>query len=264
MGADAVPAVETQGCYWAAGGTHRGRNRANNEDSFLCACERGLFVVCDGMGGQAAGEVASSNAVDALDELLSADTLRQALAAGEEAVESVLAGALERANRHVVALGESNRAWAGMASTVVIALVDGERVHVANLGDSRAYQVRGRQVSVLTTDHSVAATLVEQGELTPEQARTHPLRNHLTSSLGIAEPMTPGYTCVEAAPGDRIVLCSDGLWDMVPDEEIARITMSHSDPRETVEALIDAANEAGGKDNITAIVVLVGGRSAES
>ncbi len=258
MGAEAVPAAETKG--WAAGGTHRGRNRANNEDAFLCACERGLFVVCDGMGGQAAGEVASQKAVEALDELLSADRLKEMLAAGEEAVESTLCQALQEANEHVVALGEQNTSWAGMASTVVVALVDGERVHVANLGDSRAYQVRGQQVRVLTTDHSVAATLVAQGELTPEQARTHPLRNHLTSSLGIAEPMTPGYTCVEAAPGDRIVLCSDGLWDMLSDEEIARITASHSEPQETVQALIAAANEAGGRDNITAIVVVVGER----
>ena len=267
--------LETRGCAWAAGASDQGRNRPNNEDDFLLSPERCLFIVCDGMGGHAAGEVASGEAIEALDELLPAESLARALAAGDESVESLLREALQQANERMVALGQKNSSWAGMASTAVIGVLHGTRLHVSNLGDSRAYRVRGfdfaqpgptpssvegrgDQITLLTRDHSVAAALVDQGQLTPEQARMHPLRNHLTASLGIPQPVTPAYTCVAVQPGDRIVLCSDGLWDMLSDAEIAHLSIGHPDPHEAVKALISAANAAGGLDNITVIVVAVG------
>ncbi len=255
--ATAVPTeVRTQGCAWAAGGSDRGRHRPNNEDDLLCSCERHLFIVCDGMGGHAAGEVASREAIKALDELLRAERLGQALAAGEESTKGLLHEALQQANDRVVSLGQENPSWSGMASTAVIAVLDGRRLSVANLGDSRAYLVRDDDIRLLTKDHSVAAALMEQGQITPEQVRLHPLRNHLTLSLGIPQAVAPAYSSVEVNSGDRIVLCSDGLWDMLTDAEIAQMATARSDPHETAKTLISAANAAGGLDNITVIVVI--------
>ena len=255
--APVVPAqVDTRGCAWAAGASDQGRNRPNNEDDFLLSPERCLFIVCDGMGGHAAGEVASREAIEALDELLPGERLAEALAGGDETTKGFLREALQEANDRVVALGQENPSWSGMASTAVIAVLDGSRLHVSNLGDSRAYQVRGDDIRLLTKDHSVAAALMEQGQITPEQVRTHPLRNHLTASLGIPQRAAPAYTSVEVQHGDRIVLCSDGLWDMLSDGEIAQMAAAHRDPHEAAKALISAANAAGGMDNITVIVVI--------
>ena len=289
--ATAVPCeVKTQGCGWAAGGSDRGRSRPNNEDALLCACERHLFIVCDGMGGHAAGEVASREAIKALDEVLAAERLAQALGEGEESTKGFLREALQQANDRVVALGQENPSWSGMASTAVIAVLNGNRLHVSNLGDSRAYAVpgphrleacpepfgfaqgklrrrdgaptSGDDIRLLTTDHSVAAALMQQGRLTREQARLHPLRNHLTASLGVPQAVAPAYASVEVNSGDRIVLCSDGLWDMLTDAEIAQMATAYRDPHEAVKALISAANAAGGLDNITVIVVIVGAEEA--
>ena len=246
-----------RGAPWAMGCTHRGKVRENNEDDFLCAPERRLFIVCDGMGGHAAGEVASREAIDILDAVLSREAIEQALAADGDGIEALLRQGLRRANERVFTRGSEDPAWSGMASAAVICLLHPAAVHLANLGDCRAYRLRGEDVRLLTTDHSVAAALVTQGKLTAEEARSHPLRNHLTASLGLAQPSDPACSSVEVQPEDRLVICSDGLWDMLSDAAIARLATSHP-PEEAVKALIRAANAAGGADNITVIVVHVG------
>ena len=250
-----------RGAPWAMGCTDRGKVRDNNEDDFLCAPERRLFIVCDGMGGHAAGEVASREAIDVLDAVLTPEALEQALTGDGDGIEALLSEGLRRANERVFTLGSENPAWSGMASAAVICLLDRTAVHLANVGDCRAYRLRGEDVQLLTTDHSVAAALVIQGKLTAEEARSHPLRNHLTASLGLPQPSDPACSSLDVQPEDRFVICSDGLWDMLPDATIAHLAISHP-PEEAVKALIRAANDAGGADNITVIVVHVGGEDA--
>lgn len=257
---DTVPVVAAPipviGASWAAGASDRGRARANNEDGFLCAPERGLFIICDGMGGHSAGEIASSRAIRFLDGLLAAEVLEQAFGA-DRGIEGWLRQILQQVNDEVLALGQENEVWESMATTVVIGAIHERGLHVANLGDSRAYLIRGGEARVLTKDHSVAAALAEQGQLESDRARAHPLRNQLTASLGLRQPVAPFYHTEALQSDDRIVFCSDGLWDMLPDREIARITMSQSDPAEAARALIRAANEVGGADNITVIVLMM-------
>jgi protein phosphatase len=257
---DTLPAVTApilvKETAWAAGASDRGLVRANNEDDFLFAPERGLFIVCDGMGGHSAGEIASSRAIHRLDELLSAEALAKACASPAD-IEDWLRQILQQANDEVLALGQGNEAWENMATTVVVGIVRDGALHAANLGDSRAYLIRNGQAQPLTRDHSVAAALVAQGQLEPERARAHPLRNQLTASLGLKQPVAPFHTRVPLQQQDRLVFCSDGLWDMLPDSEIARIASSPAPPAEVARELIRAANQAGGADNITVIVLIM-------
>ena len=207
------------------------------------------------MGGHSAGEVASARAIAALDTALSSKAM--AAAASAEGMEHLLRAALDSANERVLALSRERPQWSGAGTTVVIGAVRGRTLHVANLGDSRAYLIRGSETSVLTVDHSLAAEWEQQGLLDAKRARHHPLRNQLTACLGMRGAITPAYRSLAVEREDCVVLCSDGLWDMLPDPEIARITRESSTPEEAVAALAAAANDAGGADNITAIVVWV-------
>ncbi len=236
----------------AAAGTNTGRLRENNEDMALCAPERGLFMVADGMGGHVAGERASAEAVRALDTLLNAAMLAQIHSADD--ARQLLYTALQQANDAVRAVSEANPELTGMGTTIVACLLRGDQLTVANLGDSRAYLLRALTPTILTRDHSVAAMMQEKGELTPEAARSHRLRNQLTASLGITRTVDPHVQTITLLEGDRIVLCSDGLWDMLADEEICRLATAGETPESSVHALIIAANEAGGLDNITVVL----------
>jgi protein phosphatase len=257
--AAAAGATATGNESWAAGDSDPGKVRENNEDSYLCDPLRGLFVIADGMGGHAAGEQASGLAIQVLDEVLSGPRLRSALEGKEGDMSALLTEALQEANDRIHARSKEVRQLSGMASTAVIGVMDRGVFHVVNIGDSRAYLVRGGEAGVLTRDHSVAAAMCEQGQLTATEARYHQLRNRLTASLGSPRAVTLDYKAVQVGHGDRIVLCSDGLWDMLPDVEIAGLVGAAPTPRMAVQALVRAANEAGGLDNITVIVVDVRG-----
>jgi len=239
----------------AAAGSDIGLQRRNNEDSFLFEPARGLYAVCDGIGGHAAGELASAIAVSMLGDQLSAERLAAASAEGEAAVHALCTSALQEVNQAILTAAMTEQGWVGMGCTAVIAVYAGNKLYVANTGDSRAYLVRKKAPMLLTRDHTVAVELSEKGEIPPEEIREHPLRDHLTSALGAEIPLIIDTNTVELQPEDRLVLCSDGLWDMVSDEEIARVTADRQDPMAAVYSLIDAANAAGGWDNITVIVV---------
>lgn len=210
-------------------------------------------MVADGMGGEAAGEVASRIAVEVLGKVLSEENIEHSLERDGHLRELFLQ-AIREANDMVIAGWQARRELFGMGSTVVAAVYRAGRAHVCNLGDSRAYLVRGNQWGQLTRDHSIAAELAEAGQMTAEEARTHRLRNQLTRSLG-QKPLEPHFAEAELQPGDRLVLCSDGLWDMLPDDAIAQIAEAYEDPQMAVAELIELANEAGGYDNITVIIV---------
>ncbi len=218
----------------------------------------GFFALADGMGGHAAGEVASQMAVDRVaEDFLAAGS--DVLTAAE--VERVLVAASQAANLAIIERSEREPDKSGMGTTLTsLALIPRERAfRVAHVGDSRAYRLRDHTLVQLTTDHTWVQQQVQLGRLTPTLARRHPFANIVTRALGIRTELDVDVVRGEPQPGDIFLLCSDGLTGMVPDREIAAILAASVDPEEAVRALVDAANRAGGQDNITAIVVRMAG-----
>jgi len=216
------------------------------------APERGIFVVADGMGGHAAGEVASRLAADTTIDILQGWRLDS-----EAAIESALRTTFSEAHRRIVTCCEGDPATAGMGTTLTIAvLLPSGTLHLGHLGDSRVYlRSPGKPLQQLTHDHTWVQQEVDAGRLSPEEARTHPLSHILTKVLTAGEPPDPDLLVYPIRPGDRLLLCSDGLYNMV-DEEILEQLLGADEPLpRIVEALVSTANQRGGADNITAIVV---------
>ena len=238
----------------AAGLTDTGRRRRQNEDAFVC--DPPLFAIADGMGGAQAGELASRLAAAAIEE-----------AAAAVSDEQDVVGVVRAANALIFERSLHDLTVAGMGTTATVALVD-ERTGVltlAHVGDSRAYRYRNRELEQLTTDHSLVAELVRSGRLTEDEAAVHPHRSVITRALGTEADVEVDTHTVDVAPGDLVLLCSDGLSAMVRDEEIAHvIETSGLDPHAAAEALVQAANEHGGDDNVTVVLFeLVEGEPAE-
>ncbi|MGA1556557.1 MAG: Stp1/IreP family PP2C-type Ser/Thr phosphatase [Ilumatobacteraceae bacterium] len=230
--------------------THEGRLRTQNEDHAHSG--DGLFIVADGMGGHLAGEIASEMAVD---------TLRSRLTADRSNRLTDLVDAIAEANLAIYhdSIDDPNRTGMGTTVTAVAVISDsndGEELGIANVGDSRTYLVRHGRLRQLTIDHSYVQELVAEGAITRDEARDHPRRNIVTRALGI-EPVVPiDAWSMPIIRGDRLVLCSDGLVDEVHDDTILEILLAHADdPQGAAEALVDAANEAGGRDNTTVVVL---------
>jgi len=222
--------------------TDTGRQRRANEDSLLARSP--LFVVADGMGGAQAGEVASRLAVDVFEEGLG-DT---------SAPESGLAERAGVANARIHELSHSNAEHAGMGTTLTAVYVASEQVAIAHVGDSRAYRLRSGELVRLTDDHSLVDELMRQGKITPEEAVDHPQRSVITRALGPEPSVEVDTRSYSARARDVYLLCSDGLTTMLPEERVAELMRSHSRLRDAGEALIAAANEAGGRDNITVVL----------
>jgi PPM family protein phosphatase len=224
-------------------GTDTGRQRRANEDSLLAQAP--LFVVADGMGGAQAGEVASRIAVE---------TFQPGLADASEP-EAALAALAQVANSRIHELSHSHADQAGMGTTLTAVYVGEREVSIAHVGDSRAYRLRGGVLERLTEDHSLVDELLRQGRLTPEEAVEHPQRSVITRALGpegVVEVDTRSYL----AHGDDVyLLCSDGLTTMVPEDRLAEVLLAHQRLRDAGEALIATANEAGGRDNITVLLL---------
>jgi len=222
--------------------TDTGRLREGNEDAYLVDESLALFAVADGMGGHAAGEVASWTAVEAL---------RAAVANGRPINE-----AISRANEAIIEKAAGNAAYTGMGTTVTAAIVAGGRhVLIGHVGDSRAYLLRNGELARITKDHTLVEELVDDGRITPEQAASHPQRSIVTRALGDDPGVEVDVYTVEVETGDRLVLCSDGLTGMIRERDVERIARDEPDPQQAAEALVDAANEAGGEDNITVVVL---------
>jgi protein phosphatase len=245
----------------AYGLTHVGRQRQHNEDSFLVEDDAHLYLVADGMGGHAAGEIASRIAVDSISEFIlhtKEDDGTWPHAYDEHLKRSTnrLMAALKLANSRVLEAMKKDARLRGMGTTVVACLADEDTMSVAHVGDSRAYLVREGELKRLTNDHSWVFEQVQAGMLTPEEAEKHPLRNVITRALGGALQVTPDAHEVASQPGDVYLLCSDGLTGMVPEDEILRAVRDNAEDLEKAcRVLIDTANERGGLDNVTAILV---------
>ncbi len=232
--------------------TDTGRRRRRNEDAFVC--EQPLFAVADGMGGAQAGEVASRLAAESLREREHGE-----LSALEQTVELI-----REANRRVYAYSTENASARGMGTTMTVALVDGGRVTIGHVGDSRAYLLRDEQLTQLTQDHSLVAELVRSGRLSPEDAESHPRRSVITRALGTDSEVEVDVFSLQVQDRDLYLLCSDGLTTMVADTEIERILASaRADLDDTAKKLIAAANHAGGEDNITVVLFELGDSEPE-
>jgi protein phosphatase len=231
--------------------TDTGRQRSENEDSLFVRAP--IFVVADGMGGAQAGEVASKAAADAFDRDLP-----------EIPPERFLRETIEEANRRIHDLARADPSRAGMGTTITAAIVDaqGEEVGIGHVGDSRAYRLRRGRLEQLTRDHSLVEEMRRKGQITDAQAVDHPQRSIITRALGPEPDVEVDVQTVHAAPGDVFLLCSDGLTTMVDEERIATVLSSAGSMREAVRALVDEANGAGGRDNITALAFRLGDAAA--
>ena len=231
----------------------RGRVRQENEDACLVAPERGLFVVSDGMGGHQAGAAASRIVTNVLPTLLERELGWDQLSS--ERVRRSLTRAVRELSGQLREEAKKRPDLAGMGATVALALLAGRHAHIAHLGDSRAYLFRRGRLQQLTADHTVTAALLHLGEIEEKDALGHPARHRLTRYVGMEGEALPDLRVVELRVGDRLLLCSDGLTGMVPDRRIAQVLRRQRTPEEACEALVAAANAAGGRDNVSAIVI---------
>jgi serine/threonine protein phosphatase PrpC len=232
----------------SGGASDTGRVRTNNQDSYLIREDLGLWVVADGMGGHRGGEVASRIVCETVDRSYARHTI-------DGLVESIESG-----NAAVYQAGSGDPDLSGMGTTIVaLALVDDgegdEVLAVANVGDSRVYRLSGTELDQLTNDHSYVAELVREGSLTPEEAAVHPQRNRLTRVIGVYDDVPVDVLAVVPHNGDRYVLCSDGLFNEVPESGIAAVLRRLADPTDAANELVRLANEGGGRDNVTVVVV---------
>jgi len=239
--------------YSAAAVSDRGRKRPSNEDAFGYSIEHGVYLVCDGMGGAAAGEIASSLAVDEAMRLLTGR-------AAETPLDVAIDQAIAAANDAIYSRSQVNPKLSGMGTTLVALVVEERRVRVLNIGDSRCYRLRNGHLEQVTQDHSLVEEQVRLGRLTPAEARRSPLRNVITRALGTQSRITPDVFELEAEPGDLFLLCSDGLTRELSDAKIesllaAGLPLAGPSPIELCNQLVEAANRAGGGDNITCLLL---------
>ena len=238
--------------------TDVGMVRELNEDTYLVK-EYGdatLFAVFDGMGGAAAGETASALAREEVEKYFDG-FFRDFGRTEPAAIQAALASAADRANFRIFSLATADKQYEGMGTTMVAALCIADKVYIANIGDSRAYLIDKDGAYQITRDHSFVQYLVDIGKITPEEARNNPKKNIITRAMGSRDEAMPDFFQISLSEGDKILLCSDGLSNMVEDDEIKDIIMENADADETVDSLIERANYYGGNDNISVIVISI-------
>ncbi|MCL1895183.1 MAG: Stp1/IreP family PP2C-type Ser/Thr phosphatase [Clostridiales bacterium] len=239
--------------------TDTGRKRSGNEDALLLLPAQGIFAVADGVGGQNSGEIASRKAMTGIENFLAANPL-----AGADGLEGqqredwfkdYFQRCMQMINTEIMREAMTDPAKEKMATTIVLCYLDMESVYVVNMGDSRAYMLRGGDFSQLSEDHTYVNKLVNAGTLTRSEARRHPQKNIITRALGAEDYTEPDFYRFDLRPDDRLLLCTDGLHGELTDEEIAAIAGSREDMNTICRMLVDAANEKGGSDNITVICI---------
>ena len=224
--------------------THVGRVRQENEDYVIA--KNGVFIVADGMGGHSAGDIASKLASETAFKIISTSD--------EEDKLKLLKEAVRKANKKVIDKAQQIQAQNGMGTTITIVLIDGMKAYLAHIGDSRAYVLRGGKLKQLSEDHSLVAEMVKEGKITDKEADEHPYRNVITRAVGSDLDVKTDVFSYQLKEGDRLLLTSDGLTGMLKDSQIKKF-ISDTKPKEATQKLIDMANEKGGQDNISVIVV---------
>jgi serine/threonine protein phosphatase PrpC len=248
----------------AAARTDPGPVRENNEDNFLVDVDSGLFVVADGMGGHASGEVASEIAVETVAQVLLEEVdpdetrLARATPDSADAVRERLRYAMNQASLRIRKAAMADPSHAGMGTTLCVLLIEDDVAHLGHVGDSRIYLFRDDELTLLTRDHTVVQQEIDAGRLTPELARIVPHKNILTQSVGYHGPVEPDTATRPVQPGDRFVICSDGLTDPLDDDALAEI-IRQTPADDLADVLVREALENGTEDNVTVVVVVVEG-----
>ncbi|MBQ7108539.1 MAG: Stp1/IreP family PP2C-type Ser/Thr phosphatase [Clostridia bacterium] len=237
--------------------TDIGMKRSTNQDSYSYGqFENGTItwaVVCDGMGGMAAGNIASITAVEVI-----AGALEQNLSpkSSPSFVKNLLKTSIESANAKIFSMAEENEDMRGMGTTVVAVVVIKGVAYFAHAGDSRAYYYSNNQLSQVTTDHSVVQTLLESGQLTQDEAKNHPNKNIITRALGVSSYIDVDFETLDVSEGDTVLLCTDGLTNCI-DDELIKLASTDNDFSSLAERLVELANQNGGNDNITVVAVKI-------
>ncbi len=235
------------------GRTDIGKKRAQNQDSIFFTDEPigplpNLYIVADGMGGHKAGDVASKTAIECVTEYVRESTLNSPV--------SILKRAIIYANDKVYKMSQENEDLKGMGTTFVAAVCDGDTLYAANIGDSRIYHI-SEDIKQISLDHSLVEELIRTGQLDRNKGRNHPEKNIITRALGISEDVVTDFFEIDISDGDKILLCSDGLTNMLEDDEIKEIVFeSKDDTKAAVDKMIDRANYYGGKDNISVVLAV--------
>ncbi|MCU7799930.1 MAG: protein phosphatase 2C domain-containing protein [gamma proteobacterium symbiont of Lucinoma myriamae] len=238
-----------------AGDSSQGRMRAKNEDCFAVLPEQGIFFVADGMGGLPAGETASMLVLNVLPTLLT-QRIVEPETLSQKTLITILKQAIIDLSNRILKEGRKRPEYVGMGSTLVLLFLTKKDMFIAHLGDSRAYVLKGNMLQQVTSDHTLAHHLLMCHEITEDEALHHPGKEQLLQYVGMTRSPHPDVICLPRVAGERVLLCSDGLTNMLSDQEITRFLLQNSPPDKTCKALIKAANLSGGKDNIT--VVLAG------
>ncbi len=241
--------------------TDRGRVREINEDACLTLAEHNIYIVADGVGGHNAGEFASHGAVNLVAAYVKEHPLNQS--GDREWLKDYFLDCLRQVNQAILELAAKSSKVAGMATTMVLLYLADGNAYVVNIGDSRAYLLRDGVLRQLTEDHTYVNQLVREGTLTPSEAAVHPNRNMITRALGGEAEIAPDFFQFQVYEGDKLLLCTDGLYNEIPEVELCRRITDCKDMQVLADSLVDAANENGGKDNITVICIQVEKREEE-
>ncbi|NIP27957.1 MAG: Stp1/IreP family PP2C-type Ser/Thr phosphatase [Phycisphaerae bacterium] len=254
MEKEPIDTLSTSLPFRYAGLSHIGKVRRENEDTFLMDPELGLFLVSDGMGGHRGGELASKIVTEDLPVTI--EVRLDKLKVGSPAtIRSLFKKAIIEQSRQLHLEGTSETGYKDMGATLVAALLRNNRAYIANLGDSRIYRFRNRRLLQLTKDHSVISELLDKGKIKPEEAENHEAQGEITHYIGMEDKAGPHIRSFQLKKDDRLLLCTDGLTDEIDDKAIAAILAGEQDCAQACQALVDAANTAGGQDNITVVIV---------
>lgn len=249
-----MPVADTLAHFRWGAKTHVGMERQENQDSFFADPEPALFLVSDGMGGHRGGALASEIVAEDLPVMIE-NALDRLKVGTPRTVRSLLERMIAEQSKQLQLEGTSETGYKDMGATLVIALLRRGRCFVANIGDSRAYLLRNGRMAQLTRDHSVVSELIEKGRIEPEEAAHHDAHGQITRYIGMEEKAQSYVHCFTLKRADRILLCTDGLTDMLDDAKIAAILTAETAPQAACESLVAAANKAGGYDNVTTLVI---------
>jgi len=240
--------------FRCAAESHIGKVRDENQDTFFIEKELGLFIVADGMGGHQGGQLASKIVSEDLPVMI--ETRLDKLKAGSpRTIRALFKKAVMEQSRQLQLEGTSETGYKDMGTTLVAALLRHHRAYIANLGDSRIYRFRKERLVQLTKDHSVVSELLDKGKIKPEEAQIHEAQGEITHYVGMEDKAKPYIRSFSLKKGDRLLLCTDGLTDAIDDKTIASVLGTTDDCRTACQALVNAANAAGGHDNITVVIV---------
>ncbi len=234
--------------------TDKGKVRSENEDAYIVEPELGLFLVSDGMGGHRGGSVAANIVAGDLPVMVETG-LGKLRSHSQRAIRRVFKETVMEQNRQLNLEAESETGHKGMGATLAMVLILAGRAYVANLGDSRVYRFRNRRLVQITKEHSVISELLDEGQIEPHEADEHSAAGQITHYIGMEEDAEPHVRTFTLKGGDRLLLCTDGLTDMVDEGSIGQMLAGGTGPQELCTRLVDKANKAGGDDNITAVVV---------